>query len=40
MFSIMAHNQQRGWQNSEKITGEAIAETIIFQNFATTEADY
>ena len=37
--SIMAHNRRRGWQHFEKITGEAIAETVIFQNF-TLGADY
>ena len=35
----MAHNRRRGWQHFEKITGEAIAETVIFQNF-TLGADY
>ena len=37
--SIMAHNRRRGWQHFEKITGKAIAETVIFQNF-TLGADY
>ena len=33
MFSIMAQNQGRGWQNFEKKTGEALAETAFFSKF-------
>ena len=29
MFSILAQNWRRGWQNFEKKTGEALAETVV-----------
>ena len=30
MFAIMAQNRRQGWQNFEKKTGEALAETVFF----------
>ena len=33
MFSILAQNWRRGWQNFEKKTGEALAETVFFSKF-------
>ena len=40
MFSIMAPNRRRGWQNFEKKTGEALAETVFSRNFVTLGADF
>ena len=40
MFSIMAQNRRRGWQNFEKKTGEALAETVFSRNFVTLGADF
>ena len=37
MFSIMAHNRRRGWQNLEK---KIAFETVDFQNFVTLGADF
>ena len=41
MFSIMAQNRRRGWQNFEREkTGEALAETVFSRNFVTLGADF
>ena len=40
MLSIMAQNRRRGWQNFEKKTGEALAETVFSRNFVTLGADF
>ena len=40
MFSILAQNWRRGWQNFEKKTGEALAETVFSRNFVTLGADF
>ena len=40
MFSIMAQNWQRGWQNFRKKTRESLAETVFSWNFVTLGADF
>ena len=41
MFSILAQNRRRGWQNFEKKTASASASPVFFsQNFVTLVADF